>query len=128
MPIQQTSSVTTDMARLPLKPVVPPSTLNEVERQPLQPAGKIMPVSASGKETTSVDREALSASVSQLNDYARNINRDLEFSIDEELNQVIVRVYNAETDEIIRQIPSEEVLAMARYLARDEGIILDTEA
>ncbi len=85
-----------------------------------------MPAST-GKESNKVSREELSASVSRLNDYARDINRDLKFTIDEELNQVIVRVYNAETEELIRQIPSEEVLAMARHLARDEGIILDTE-
>lgn len=126
MPIQQTSPVIFDMARPPSKPVALPSTIHDVDRQTLQPAGKVMPVSHD-KNAAVVDREILSASVSQLNDYARNINRDLEFTIDEELNQVIVRVYNAETEEIIRQIPSEEVLAMARYLARDEGIILDTE-
>lgn len=127
MSIQQTPSVTTFDSRLPSRPSVPsPVAGGEVERQTLQSGGKVMPVPA-GKELNTVSREELSASVSRLNDYARDINRDLKFTIDEELNQVIVRVYNAETEEMIRQIPSEEVLAMARHLAREEGIILDTE-
>jgi flagellar protein FlaG len=98
------------MTHQPSKPAVTPSTGGESERQAVQ---------VPGEESGIVDREAVSTSVSRLNDYARSINRDLKFTIDEELKQVIVRVYNAGSDELIRQFPSEEVLVMARHLARN---------
>ena len=47
----------------------------------------------------------------------QNITRELNFSVDEELNRFIVTVLDQETGEIIRQIPSEDMLELARKLA-----------
>ena len=47
----------------------------------------------------------------------QNIARELNFSVDEELDLFIVTVLDQETVEIIRQIPSEEMLELARTLA-----------
>ncbi len=75
------------------------------------------------------DREALIDAVSTLQDYVQNIQRDLEFTVDEELGRVIIRVYDSETKEIIRQIPAEEMLKLARQMAQvDEGLLLNTRA
>ncbi len=128
MPIQQTPPMSSDFARVPSRPIVSPSVpVPEGGRQELQANGKVLPTGDTQPEPKVINRDELAASVSRLNDHARAINRDLKFTVDEDINKVIVRVYNAETDELIRQIPSEEALAMARHLARDEGIIVDTE-
>ncbi len=75
------------------------------------------------------DREALIDAVSTLQDYVQNIQRDLEFTVDEELGRVIIRVYDSETKEIIRQIPAEEMLKLARQMAQaEEGLLLSTRA
>ena len=75
------------------------------------------------------DREALIDAVSTLQDYVQNIQRDLEFTVDEELGRVIIRVYDSETKEIIRQIPAEEMLKLARQMAQaEEGLLLNTRA
>lgn len=129
MPVQQTPPMSSDFARVPSRPVVSPSVpVPEGGRQELQANGKVLPTGDMQPQPKVINREELAASVSRLNDHARAINRDLQFTVDEELNKVIVKVYNSETRELIRQIPSEEALAIARHLARDEGIILDTEA
>ena len=58
--------------------------------------------------------------VRRLNEYVQETQRDLRFSIDEETGRTVVRVVDSATQEVIRQIPPEEVLALARELAREE--------
>ncbi|MFT3930422.1 MAG: flagellar protein FlaG [Spongiibacteraceae bacterium] len=59
------------------------------------------------------DAKQLREAVSKLNDYVQNIRRNLSFSVEETTGRTVVKVYDAETDELIRQIPSEETLRLA---------------
>ena len=71
-------------------------------------------------ETQEVDVElsqkALEKVVSQLNAYIQNTQRDVDFSIDDSTGRVVVKVIDSESEEVIRQIPSEEMLAISRHL------------
>lgn len=60
-----------------------------------------------------VDTSQLSAAVSKLNDYVQSVQRDLSFSVDKDTGQTVVKVYDAKTQEVIRQIPAEETLRLA---------------
>jgi len=75
-----------------------------------------------------VNPAEISEAVSRLNDHVQNISRDLEFTVDKELNRTIITVYDAETEEVIRQIPPEEVLSLARYLEAEGSVIMKTKA
>ena len=61
-------------------------------------------------------REELDDTISQLNDSLQNVQRNLEFSIDKDAGRIVINVKDKETDEVVRQIPSEEVLELARNL------------
>ena len=78
-------------------------------------------------ETQEVDmelsQEALEKVVSQLNAYIQNTQRDVDFSVDDSTGRVVVRVIDSSTEEVIRQIPSEEMLAISRHLVES----LETE-
>jgi|GEM_PF-1673753 len=63
--------------------------------------------------------DELQAVVKNLNDFVQNIQRDISFNVDESTGGVVVKVKNAGTDEVIRQIPSEEVLALRERLKND---------
>jgi flagellar protein FlaG len=63
----------------------------------------------------------LNAAVQQMNTYVQNIQRDLQFSIDEESGRNVVKVIDSKSKEVIRQIPSEEVLALARQWAEQQA-------
>jgi flagellar protein FlaG len=82
---------------------------------------------ASAEEATG---HRLEVAVRQLNDYLQTLRRDLQFSVDEHSGREVVRVIDPASGEVIRQIPAEEVLAVARalgeYLAQT-GVILDGE-
>jgi flagellar protein FlaG len=60
--------------------------------------------------------QSLNDAVDKLNSKAQNLNRNLEFSIDQDSGEVLVKVVDAKTHEVIRQIPSDEALAMARNI------------
>lgn len=49
---------------------------------------------------------------------------NLQFSIDDETGQTIVRVTDKQTGELIRQIPSEELVELAKSLDRMQGMLL----
>lgn len=58
------------------------------------------------------DPAQLKEAVSKLNDYTQSISRRLSFSIEESTGRTVIKVYDAETDELIRQIPPEETLRL----------------
>ena len=61
-------------------------------------------------------RKALRNAVEHVSGYVQNLTRELNFSVDEESGQVIVRVIDEATGDVIRQIPNEEVLRLSRSL------------
>ncbi len=61
-------------------------------------------------------REELDETISQLNSSLQNIQRNLEFSVDKEVGMIVINVKDKNTDEVLRQIPSEEFLELARNL------------
>jgi flagellar protein FlaG len=66
----------------------------------------------------------LDDAVSRLNDYVQTVQRDLQFEIDNDLGQTIVRVVDQQTQEVIRQIPDEVALRLAEKLQQDEPLTL----
>jgi flagellar protein FlaG len=63
-----------------------------------------------------VSAEQIETAVSQLNEFVQSNTRQLNFSVDEGSNKQVVRVTDAESGKIIRQIPSEEILRLSERL------------
>lgn len=70
---------------------------------------------------------------SKLQDFVNLIDKKLQFSVDEDSGRQVVTVTDKLSGDVIRQIPSEEVLRLARNLsdlaetANRSGKILVTE-
>ncbi|MGL5990452.1 MAG: flagellar protein FlaG [Plesiomonas sp.] len=74
------------------------------------------------------DPAELSAVTQQLNEFMRGMNRQLSFHLDEDLNRQVVSVVDRESGEVVRQLPSKEMLELAKKMADQmAGIFLDTE-
>jgi len=65
---------------------------------------------------TKVSKVELQEAVGQINDYVQTVQRDLAFSIDEGSGKTIIKVIDSESGEVVRQLPDEQVLAMASYI------------
>ena len=62
--------------------------------------------------------------VSKLNDYVQSTQRDLQFSYDEDAGRPVVTVLDRETQQVIRRIPDDVVLNLARNLNDEEPVRL----
>lgn len=76
--------------------------------------------------TAEPSRELLSENVQQLNSGLKSFG--LEFELSEIDNRVIARVVDRNTGELIRQIPSEELLRMAQSMEKPHGLLLQATA
>jgi len=64
----------------------------------------------------SINRVEVNGAVSSLNDAVQNIQRGIEFSVDDESGRSVVRVVDRETGDVIRQLPAEDVLKISRHI------------
>ncbi|WP_340678673.1 flagellar protein FlaG [Paraglaciecola sp.] len=60
--------------------------------------------------------EQFDAAIEDLSNFAKTTNRQLNFSIDEGTDKQVVKVTDAESGKVIRQIPSEEILRLSERL------------
>ena len=86
----------------------------------------VSPEVQGGMDTQSVAE--LTGAIDQLNGYLEETQRGLRFSMDEDSGRTVVRVIDTETDEVIRQIPSEEMLVLIRHFNEVTGNIFDEVA
>ncbi len=70
----------------------------------------------------------LNHAVNQINDVIQTSNKDVLFSVDNQSGRFVVKVMDTQTNEVIRQIPSKETLAIADALGKLQGIILKQQA
>jgi flagellar protein FlaG len=70
----------------------------------------------SAKPVSSVSTEDVKVAVEQMKDCAQVMNRQLQFHVDDDSGKTVVRVLDKDSGDIIRQIPSDEVLALARRM------------
>ena len=66
--------------------------------------------------------------VKEVKQVVEQVAQNLRFSVDESTGKTVVTVTDAATKEVIRQIPSEEMLAVARALDKLQGLLLHKEA
>ena len=68
-------------------------------------------------QETELPRETLESVVSHLRDYVQQLQRNMDFQVDDVTGRVVITVTDSYTQEVIRRIPSEEALAISRHLA-----------
>jgi flagellar protein FlaG len=76
--------------------------------------------------------QQLNSAVNHINQVMQKANMSMELSIDSNTKTPVVKMKDTQTGELIRQFPSEEVLAIAnsidQFLEFQQGILLKTKA
>ncbi|MCF7982187.1 MAG: flagellar protein FlaG [Pseudomonadales bacterium] len=77
-------------------------------------------------QTTEPIPQELEIAVSNVNDFVQNLQRSIHFSVSESSGRTIIEVYDAQTDELIREIPSEEMQRISEAIAEQisEGLFV----
>ena len=93
------------------------------EARPVEP-----PAEKRVELSRAVNREQLKAAVKSVREYIQPTNDALEFSLNDETDQVIVKIIDRNTKEVIRQMPSEEMIAIAKALDSLKGLLIKQSA
>ena len=75
-----------------------------------------------------VDEAQLKRAVTEANIAARSISSSIEFSVDQQSGKTVVKVVDSHTQKLIRQMPSEEMIAISLALDRMQGMLLRGKA
>jgi flagellar protein FlaG len=99
-----------------------------VEVNQKQSAPVELPQQAVKAVESEVNAEMVKNSLDQLNKLVRQFNRNLEFTVDEDTGVNIVKVIDSQSQEVIRQMPTEEMLAIAKALDKLQGLLIKDKA
>ena len=78
--------------------------------------------------TAAPTRDQVQQAVDQVQQIVRPLAQSLQFSIDEDSHNTVVKIVDTETNKVIRQIPSEEMLQMAKALDKFTGLLMKQTA
>lgn len=106
-----------------VRPEVAPKTVTVVAEKELLDSAK-----GDVPEQETVSAEELAQAVDEINLHFQNLERDLKFSIDQVSGRQVITVLDSQTKEVIREIPSAEVRALAQMLKNGIGGLIKTEA
>lgn len=108
-------------------------------RQPSQAGRPVPAVSGIDKSHTKVDAaekrendvqaaDKLPEVVAELNTMLQEMNRSIRFSVDDDSGRIVVKVIDMTNDEVIRQIPSEDMMSLIRHAGDSQSLLLNEEA
>jgi len=116
----------------PVEPKTPSVTALSVERigtefaelKQQSSVGQVLPSGVAEKEDP--NKDAITEKVSELNSFVQNIQRGIQFSVDDDTGNSVITVTDRETGDVIRTFPSEEMLAISAQL--NESLAMQEEA
>ena len=85
-----------------------------------------MPVS--GDEVAKPTREAVDQAAKHIQAFVQSVGRSLDFSVDQSTGQTVLRVINPDNGELVRQLPAEETLRVARAIDYMQSMLVNQRA
>jgi len=78
--------------------------------------------------TSQPSREVVAKAAADIQQFVQSMGRNLSFSVDESTGYHVVRVVNPSTGELVRQLPSEELLKISRDFQRLNNVLVSQKA
>ena len=105
-------------ASAPQSVAAPPSAKLELPKAAVKPAAE-----------QQASTEQVKNAVENINKVLKQSDKSLEFSVDESTKKQMFKLTDVETGDVIRQYPTEEMLAIARAIDTvQQGLLLRQEA
>ncbi|MDH4085391.1 MAG: flagellar protein FlaG [Nitrospira sp.] len=73
------------------------------------------------------ERSRIEQAAAKVSEVLSQANPQLRIRVDDETEQVVVKVVEQESGEVIRQIPPEELLDLEKYLSSLKGLLLQEQ-
>jgi len=99
-------------------------------KQPVGSAegGNDEPVATAAGGPGAASREQIESAVSTIQDFVQSVRRNVNFTLEDGSGRIVVKVTDASSGDIIRQIPSEEALQLAESLEEVRSLLFKAEA
>ena len=98
------------------------------EEKPAQADAAVQAEELEVKSRSEPEREQVLAAVTDMQDYVDAAGRNIQFQLDDDSGRMVVKVTEAQSGDVIRQMPSEEALRLAENLADMRGVLFSGEA
>lgn len=73
-------------------------------------------------------REQVEQAAARVTEVLRGTTSRLEIEIDHDLHKAVIKVFSGESGEIIRQIPAQELLDLAKFFDEPKGLLVSVRA
>jgi flagellar protein FlaG len=80
------------------------------------------------EQNVQFSREDLLNAAQAANEFISHVNDNLQFSVDDDTGKTIIKVVDSTTHEVIKQIPSEEMIAIAKAMDKLKGLLIQQKA
>ena len=101
------------------------------------PVGNVVEASRPAELELDFDLEVVERAAETVANFIENVSTSVRVAFDQQIDTPIFTVVDAETSEVIRQIPSEDLVAIARFLETHDvdpigskalaGVLISTE-
>ena len=105
--------------------MIAPPARGEVPARPA-PAAPPVPVAANPEAAPAAPptEQQLDSAIKAANESMKAASTNLQFERDDDSGKMVVRVIDSDTQAVLRQMPSEEMLAMSKALDRLQGLMV----
>lgn len=93
----------------------------------LKPQKFVAPVELPQQAVQAVEKagiKTIKEAADQINKLIQQFDRNLQFTVDEDTGANVVKVIDGQSKEVIRQMPTEEMLAIAKALDKLQGLLI----
>ncbi len=105
-----------------------PTTANRTSQADVLPANTGMAERTHGSDfspASPTHRGALEQAVGKVREALQQSGSQLRIEVDQDLHRVVVKILHGDSGEVIRQIPPQEVIDLAKNLANHKGLLFE---
>jgi len=73
------------------------------------------------------EEKNIKEALDKISSIANSYNRKIRIEVDKDLDIMIVKVIDGDTDQVIRQIPAEELVELSRHAKDQKGLLINKE-
>jgi len=113
----------TPQAKAPAASLAKTANISAVTETEVKTTEQVVTQVNKARESAETPPEEIEQVVEKLNAFVQLTQRDVSFGIDEQSGRDVISVFEADTQELIRQIPSEEALALLKRMDQAIGLL-----
>ena len=109
----------------------PQASFRSTTGDDISDAVSVAPVTSvsDASQTVAVEqKQQVEAAVNAVKEFIQPMASNLAFEMDDDSGRTVIRITEASSGELIRQIPSEEMLEIAKALDRLQGLLVKQKA